>query len=854
MKNRSPVRSAQAILPATLVCILCLLIPGSVALSQPFPSFMLDSSVTFVPGVDYVQGTNVAFGPDVGLAVWKTNTHVRGARVSRDGTLLDSLPLDIDGPDLNDPVFLRLGVAWGGQGFLVVWANWSVTRCALVRPDGQVTARAVLQSSVKTAQREAAVAFDGTNFLASWVSQHDTSGLTAFYARVSPQGVVLDSPPRMVAPLAAGRQHDIALCFHEDRYLTAWGDWDTIGIKGNFILPDGSIADSAGFFIRQGVGTDCPAITHDRSNFIVSWSDPGYQIRMARVTDDGTVLDTGGVLVDSFSMSGTAVASNGDTTLVLFRQDTAWDRESLALVAVRVDANLNRLDDVPVQISAPANDRLNLAAEAPAVVLCGDEYFVSWMQPLMLDEGADDNTQALCRRMDRNGDLLDSAPVVLSYGTASQTGADVASDGENFLAVWTETGRDSIARAYSIRAARFTADGTLQDSSPVRLGSSSRFQPAVAFGGGCYLAAWYDDRAMWAKRITPAGVALDSVPLRMPGPDRARYFPDVAFGDSFFLVAWGGDAGLQGCRVTPTGALLDTTPLRLTVDDMHQPSFPQVAFDGTNFLVARRDDDGVHRCVRVGTNGDILDTADITLGPAGSFSYRAKPELAFGGGVYLAVDSRTSRCWRVSPSGSLVESVPHSYSDFAHVVFDGTDFMLLCQLRDSSGQATNSLGAMRITPSGRVLDSIPFALVTADSATAGDRYAAMAVNVANRVGAVFTGYERAPYMTGRIRAVTLPAIVGINSQRDDARPAVFRVQPNPASQSATLSFALGQPGPVQVTAFDATGRRCAVLHSGLTTAGAHVLPLDTRHLTNGVYFLRLETGTATHSTRLVVSH
>jgi len=180
--------------------------------------------------------------------------------------------------------------------------------------------------------------------------------------------------------------------------------------------------------------------------------------------------------------------------------------------------------------------------------------------------------------------------------------------------------------------------------------------------------------------------------------------------------------------------------------------------------------------------------------------------------------------------------------------------MLLCQLRDSSGQATNSLGAMRITPSGRVLDSIPFALVTADSATAGDRYAAMAVNVANRVGAVFTGYERAPYMTGRIRAVTLPAIVGINSQRDDARPAVFRVQPNPASQSATLSFALGQPGPVQVTAFDATGRRCAVLHSGLTTAGAHVLPLDTRHLTNGVYFLRLETGTATHSTRLVVSH
>jgi|GEM_PF-961965 len=854
MKNRSSVRSAQAILPATLVCILCLLIPGSVALSQPFPSFMLDSAVTIVPGLDYIRGTNVAFGPDVGLVVWRTDTRVRGARVSRDGTLLDSLPLDIDGPDLNDPVFLRPGVAWGGQGFLVVWANWTVTRCALVRPDGQVTTRAVLQSSVKTSQRQASVAFDGTNFLTSWIAAPDTLGLTAYFARVSPQGVVLDSPPRMVAPLAAGRQIDIALCFHGDRYLAAWGDWDTIGIKGNFILPDGSIADSTGFPIRQGVGTDCPAVTHDRSNFIVSWNDSGYQVRMARVTDGGTILDTGGVLVGSFSMSGTAVASNGDTTLVLFRQDTAWHRDSLALVAVRVDANLNRLDDVPVQISARADDGYNLAAENPAVVLCGGDYFIAWMQPLVVDEDADDNAQALCRRMNRNGELLDSAPVVLSYGTASQTGADVASDGENFLAVWTETGRDSIARAYSIRAARFTADGTLQDSSPVRLGSSNRFQPAVAFGGGCYLAAWYDDRAMWAKRITPAGVALDSVPLRMPGPDRARYFPDVAFGDSFFLVAWGGDAGLQGCRVTPAGVLLDTTPLRLTVDDIHEPSFPQVAFDGTNFLVARRDDDGMHRCVRVGHNGAVLDTADITLGPAGSFSYRAKPELAFGSGVYLAVDSRSSRCWLVSPNGSPVDSVPHSYSDFAHVVFDGTDFMLLCQLRDSSGQATNSLGAMRITPSGRVLDSTPFTLVTADSAAAGNRYAAMAVNAGNRVGAVFTGYERAPYITGRIRAAAFPAVVGIGSQRKAGLPAAFRVRPNPASRTASLSFALDRAGPVQVTAFDATGRRRAVLHSGIATAGAHTLSVDTRRLANGIYFLRLEAGTARLSTRLVVSH
>jgi hypothetical protein len=730
-----------------------------------------------------------------------------------------------------------------------------------------VTSRAVLQDSVQTGQRNASVAFDGTNFLATWIARHDTFGLTAFYSRVSQQGVVLDSPPRMVAPLGAGRQYNIALCFHDDRYLAAWGDRDTIGIKGNFVLPDGSIADSVGFSIRQGVATDCPAVTHDRNNFIVSWNETGYRTKMARVTDEGAVLDTAGVLIDSLSADQTAVVSNGDTTLVLFRRDSVWaDPDSTILMAVRMDADMNRLDAAPIRLSAAGYDGWGDCPYSPAAALCGQDYFIVWVQPLVLGEYAEDNPQALCRRMNRDGVLLDSAPAVVSYGVNEQVHPDVASDGENFLAVWTEIRRDPIAWAYSVRCARFTADGTLLDSSPVKLGSTARLQPAVAYGAGCYLVVWYDDGGTSAKRVTPAGVVLDSVPLRMPEPGRSRYFPDVTFGDSSFLVVWPtmgysatalqGTAplpGIHGCRVTPAGAILDETPLLLVVDNTQAPDFPQVAFDGTNFLVARRDGDDRHRCVRVGTNGDVLDTADITLGPAGSFYAEAKPELACGNGVYLAVDNVTGRCWRVSPSGYLLDSVPLSYSGYAHVVFDGTDFMLLCQTRDTGGQSTNSLGAMRITPDGRVLDSIPFALVTADSATAGNRYAAMAVNTGNRVGAVFTGYERAPYMTGRIRAVTLPAIVGINSQRDAAQPAAFRPQPNPASKLATLSFNLTQAGPVQVTAFDAAGRRCASLFSGRMKAGRQTLPLDTRRLANGVYFLRLEAGAEKHSSRLVVS-
>jgi hypothetical protein len=851
MKNRCPVRSVRALAPAELLFLLGLLIPGSAALSQPFPSFMLDTSLTRMPGFDDVNGTRAAFGPDLGLVVWNSRG-VRGVRVDRtSGALLDSLQIEISGPDIGGGS-RKPGVAWSGYNFLVAWAGYHSAACAMVEPDGRVTSRAVFQDSTVDG-RGAAVAFDGTNFLVTWIAAPDTLGLTAYFCRVSPQGVILDSPPRMVAPLAAGRQISIALCFYGDRYLATWNDWDTIGVSGNFIMPDGSIDDSAGFNIRHGIYAGDPAVTHDRNNFLVSWDEWAnrYFVKLARVSDSGAVLDTAGVTIDSFSFAETEVVSNGDTTLFLFRHDTLDSRDSLTLVAVRVDSALNHLDAEPVKLSAPGYPGYGYAAEGYAAALCGDDYFITWTQPLSKDP-IEDWRQALCRRVSRNGELLDSTPAFLSYGTDVQEYPCVASDGEDFLAVWSDLRRDSVTFVYSLFGARFAADGTLLDTRPIWL-EDSEGKPTVACGANTYLAVWSDVDEVLAKRITPDGIVLDSVPLRMPEPGWPRRSANVAFGDSCFLVAWASESGLRGCRITPDGTLLDTTPLQLAVDQAHNPRFPQVAFDGANFLVARHDGDDMHRCVRVGPDGAILDTADITLGPAGSVYDDATPEVAYGNSVYLVTDNVTSGCWLVTSSGKLLGAVPHADLQYAHVVFDGTDFMLLCQSRDTAGEWTGSLGAMRITPDGRVLDSIPFTLVTADSAVAGARYAAMSANGAGRVGVVFTGYERSPYLTSRIRAATFRAIVGIGSQRDAAPPAVFRVQPNPASRVVSLSFNLTQAGPVQVSAFDAAGRRCASLFSGRMKAGGQTIPLDTRRLANGIYFLRLEAGTATHSTRLVVA-
>jgi len=848
MKNRNgSVNSAQAVAPA-LVCILCLLIPGSVALSQPFPSFMLDSTFVRCPGLTNATGVRAAFGPDTGLVVWTSRFRLLGVRVDRNGVPLDSVPFDISGTDREGLVVGTPGVAWGGEDFLVVWADHEAVKCALVRPDGQIIGRAVLDGRSGSDLREAAAAFDGTNFLAAWIAAPDGHGLTALFCRVSQQGVVLDSPPHMVAPQQLGRQYGIALCFYEDRYFAVWNDFDTIGVSGNFILPDGSLSDSAGFSIRHGIISDRPAVTHDRHNFIVSWEEWANRgfVKLARVNDGGIVLDTGGVLLDSFSSTQTALVSTGDTTLVVFRRDSTWGGDSVTLVAVRIDTALNRLDAEPVKLSAPGYPGWGDAAEEPSAVLCGNDYSITWEQPLT----SEDFYQAHGRRLGRDGEVLDSTPVVLSYAAAVQRCPDVASDGDNFLAVWIDTRRDPIVPENSVRGLRFGADGTPLDSSPIWLDSiGSVLPPAVAYGGGCYLVTWYDSGRISTKRVTPAGVVLDSMPLRMPEPGGAG-LPGVAFGDSTFLVVWPTSSAVHGCRVTPAGILLDSTPLTLGRSQAHRPSDPQVAFDGDNFLVARRDDDDVHRCVRVSESGVVLDSADITLGEAG---WDATPEVAYGNGVYFVVDNGTSSCWRVSPTGILLDSVPHSYSGAAHIVFDGIDFMLLCQPRDTAGLLIDSLGAMRIAWSGRVLDSTPFTLVTADSGIVRALDAGLATNAAHRIAAVFECHEPTPYLSRRIRVSTFPAIVGIGAQREVGQPAAFCVLPNPASRLASLSFNLTQAGPVRVTAFDVTGRKCASLFSGRMKSGAQTLPLDTRRLANGVYFLRLEAGTTRHSTRLVVS-
>jgi flagellar hook assembly protein FlgD len=82
--------------------------------------------------------------------------------------------------------------------------------------------------------------------------------------------------------------------------------------------------------------------------------------------------------------------------------------------------------------------------------------------------------------------------------------------------------------------------------------------------------------------------------------------------------------------------------------------------------------------------------------------------------------------------------------------------------------------------------------------------------------------------------------------------------PNPARGSARCDLELGASAQVEVSVFDAAGRRVRLLARGNHAMGRHVLAWDGRdergsRVRAGVYFVRATDGPATRTRRLVLT-
>ncbi len=98
----------------------------------------------------------------------------------------------------------------------------------------------------------------------------------------------------------------------------------------------------------------------------------------------------------------------------------------------------------------------------------------------------------------------------------------------------------------------------------------------------------------------------------------------------------------------------------------------------------------------------------------------------------------------------------------------------------------------------------------------------------------------------------LPTGIGGRPNRMSAAPAVLSSVASPSSGRIRVSFTLPDAGSADLTLFDPTGRRVAVLVHGRFAAGEHSVSWNGAGLGAGAYFLVLESATGVNVQRLVI--
>ncbi len=525
---------------------------------------------------------------------------------------------------------------------------------------------------------------------------------------------------------AQGDQDMPALAFDGTNFLVVWhdereGSYDIYGAR---VTVDGAVMDTSGIVVSAATSDQLyPAVAFDGTDFLVVWQDERSaesDIYGARVTRDGAVLDPSGIAVSTaaYDQSFPAVSFDGTDFLVVW-QDERGD-EFGDIYGARVSVAGAVLDPTGIAICRVVYDQI-----FPAVAFDGANFLVVWEDDR---NGLGDIYGA---RVTGAGAVLDTNGMAVSAAADDQGGPGVAFDGSNFLVVWHDLrGGES----YDIYGARVSVAGVVLDPTGIAVSTAPDDQewPAVAFDGTNFNLSWQDWRGgiagdIYCARMSTAGVVLDPSGIAVSRTEDDQGYPRVAFGGSSFLVVWEDDRddsySIYGARMNQDGVLLDSSGVAISTTTNDQ-WFPAIGFDGTNFLVVWQDDRGGAYNIygtRITPSGTVLDARPIPMCPSPSAQH--DPDIAFDGNNYLVVweDFRNERTdiygTRVTtagivldPSGIVVCNAPADQWE-PTPVFGHDNFLVVWHdYRNASGP---DMYATRVTPGGAVLDPAGIAVCTA---------------------------------------------------------------------------------------------------------------------------------------------
>ncbi len=518
-------------------------------------------------------------------------------------------------------------------------------------------------AAVPAAASKFAVASGGADCFAVWLDKRNGELLGTRLPAGSPP---IDYP---CIQLPGGDVWEPAVAFNGSCYLVAWNDYSG-GIWGARVSIEGSLLDTPKVLFGPGDCYYSVSITSDGANWFVAWIQYGHlgfpELCGARVRSDGVVLDPGGIQIRS-------------------------------------------------DLSRPTLPYPGQVQRHQAQVAFGSgEYLVVWQEWL--------SGTIYGNRVTTSGSVPDSSDILIPSPTGAQYPPSVASDGSEFLVCW-ETSRWPGSCIYG---ARLNPAVQRLDSAdiPISPVAADQASPSAAFDGSNFVVVWGDHsspvgliRGICAARITPSGSVLD--PNGIPvAPSDSVLFQDPALccseSGSTIVFRSSGPGGLRFVRMRPDGSILDTGALNVASEAEAQ-SCPGVAFDGLDYLVVWNADSSGRGADRI--RGERLDASGRSLGPgvfdiAGPQSLSGSPAISFNGNRYLVVfgawdGSYTGiRARRVNPDGTALDTalslcaIPGDHES-PSVASDGSGWLVVWL--DSRGPP-GSIYAARVSDSGTVLD------------------------------------------------------------------------------------------------------------------------------------------------------
>lgn len=380
------------------------------------------ATATVTLTVHYSRGTTVPLvltvtqwrAPNVGLlketytvssggAVVSTDTlDIRGYRVNGVGagylapeTLVSGIATASS--DVGNPG--RQAVGTDGANFLLV--SRQQTNIPSATPTSKWTARRVLaDGTVQTpfdlsavdsnSAAEAAVAFDGSNYLVLT----DTNGSGISGQRVSAAGSLIDAAPGFSVAPGGYRP---AVAYGGGVYLVVYAKPTSPGslnLWGRVVLPSGAVGTE--FPIYSGSGTEVetdPSVAFDGTNFLVAWehlagssSPETADIYGARVATSGVVLSSP-ILISTASEAQNfpQVACDGTNCLVIWTDRRNYPGQSYSvspgpgdIYGTRISAADALLDGLASTGGLAIATGVTANQGYPGLAYNGKEYIAAW--------------------------------------------------------------------------------------------------------------------------------------------------------------------------------------------------------------------------------------------------------------------------------------------------------------------------------------------------------------------------------------------------------------------------------------------------------------------------------------------